>query len=125
MRSWPLIGRNVRPLQSGCSVGGWRQEISGGFVLESETTEGLLCGGQRKKEGESDGMEASQVCSFISTTGPPPPIPRPISKAQDGGMGARTTMLARTRLYPHVVVGVCPGIRYFNSPPRPFHPSSG
>lgn len=72
MRSWPLIGGNVRPLQSGCSVGGWRQEISGGFVLESETTEGLLCGGQRKKEGESDGMEASQVCSFISTTVPPP-----------------------------------------------------
>lgn len=101
------------------SVGGWRQEISGGFVLESETTEGLLCGGQRRKEGASGGMEASQVCSFISTAA------HPISKAEGGGMGARTTRLAHTRLYPHVVVGVCPGIRYFNSPPRPLHPSSG
>lgn len=91
-------------------------------MLESETTEGLLCDGQRRKEGESDGMEASQVCSFISTTAPPPP--RPFSKAEGGGMGARTPMLAHTRLYPHVVVGVCPGIRYFNSPPRPLHPSS-
>lgn len=92
-------------------------------MLESETTEGLLCGGQRRREGASGGMEASQVCSFISTTAPP--SPRPLSKDEGGGMGARTTLLARTRLYPHVVVGVCPGIRYFNSPPRPLHPSSG
>lgn len=88
-------------------------------MLESETTEGLLCGGQRRKEGVSGGMEASQVCSFISTTAPP------IASAEGGGMGARTAMLAHTRLYPHVVVGVCPGIRYFNSPPRPLHLSSG
>lgn len=107
MRSWPLLGGNVRPLRAGCSVGGWRQEIAGGFVLESETAEGLLRGGQRRKEGASGGMEASQVCSFISTTAPHLP-PRPISKAESGGMGARTTLLAHTRQYPPVpACGVC------------------
>lgn len=49
---------------------------------------------------------------------PPPPNP----KAEGGRMGARSTRLARTRLHPRMVVGVCPEIRCLHSPPRPLHP---
>lgn len=116
MRSWPLLGGNVRPLQPGCSVDGWRRESPGGFALESKTTEGLFFSGQRKK-GASVRTEASQVYSFIST-----PF-HSIPKAEGGGRGARTTLLAQTSLHPRVLVGVCLGIRCFRSPPRPLHAS--
>lgn len=59
------------------------------------------------------GMETSQVCSFISN----PSIP----KAEGGGRrGARTTLLAQTRLYPLMLVGVCPRIPCLRSSFRPF-----
>lgn len=105
------------PLQPGCSVGGWRRESLGGFALESETTEGLFCSGQRKKKGSSVRLEVSQVCSFIST-----PF-HSIPNAEGGGSGTRTTLLAQTSLHPRVLVGVCRGIPWFRSPPRPLHAS--
>lgn len=78
---------------------------------------GLFSSGQRKKKGASVRMEASQVCSFIST-----PF-HSIPKAEGSGRGARTTLLAQTSLHPRVLVGVCPGIPCFRSPPRPLHAS--
>lgn len=47
----------------------------------------------------------------------------PSPKAEGGGSGARTTLLAQSSLHPRVLVGVCPGIPWFRSPPRPLHAS--
>lgn len=72
-------------------------------MLESETAQGLLYSSQRKKEGASGGMEAFQVCSFISiirspgrregrkdsAAGQDPPAP-----ARDGGCVSRDAVTA-------------------------------
>lgn len=57
------------------------------------------------------------MCSFIRT-----PL-HSIPKAEGGGSGTRTKLLAQTSLHPRVLVGVCPGIPCFRSPPRPLHAS--
>lgn len=111
-----LCKENVRLLQAGCNMGGWRRHQSpSGFTLQSETTEErLLCSSQRKKEGASGRMEASQVCSFISI---------PLEERAAGGEQGLSAW-PRTRQNEWVRVYVCPGTPEPAHPAMLLHPSS-
>lgn len=111
-----LCKENVRLLQAGGNMGGWRRHQSpSGFTLQSETTEErLLCSSQRKKEGASGRMEASQVCSFISI---------PLEERAAGGEQGLSAW-PRTRQNEWVRVYVCPGTPEPAHPAMLLHPSS-